>query len=183
MERASGARATTTAGGTILLGGAALTLYGVTSGQAAHSLGGLAGTLVGLTAIILSVIHGWVTDTRSERIILAAVQREAQAERSRYIAAQAALENEQARLNRDAAAERARARAGLAAEREAMKIAFEEERAKLVCETFEAAVQMVRHGQLDDQPVKSEVVIQFPTQQPERSGEHSRSRERGVVGP
>lgn len=171
---------TTTA---VTLGGFALTLYGLGRDQLTYSLTGVAITMVALAAIILTVIHHWVTDTRTERACLAAAQREAQAERTRYIAAQAASENEQVRRLRDLDAERARLAARARAEREALLAAFEEQRATLISETMQATFQMFHEGRFNPATDSGATVIQLPRQQPDDAPQRERARGRGVAGP
>ncbi|MFC9847741.1 hypothetical protein ACFWFF_01325 [Streptomyces sp. NPDC060223] len=181
MDLTAGTKATAVSAVAVMAGGISVILYGIVRNDLARSLGGACLTMTALTLIAMVAIRRWTTDTGDERRILAASTREAQAERSRYVAAQAALENEQARLNRDMAAERARVAATLVAERRKMEAAFEEKRAQLATEAFTTGVQMERAGMLS--PKKSEPgnLIQFPQQ--ERAAERERSREHGVVGP
>jgi hypothetical protein len=151
----------------------------------AGSIGGACLVMVGLTLIILVCVRRWIVNTREAERLLAAAQRQAQEERTQYIAAKAALENEHGRLNRDMAAERARIRATLVAERAKMRAEFEEERATLASEAFRTGVEMERAGMLkpDRQPAGN--LIKFPKQvpQPDPAPARERSREHGVVGP
>lgn len=163
--------------------GLAVTLHGAIRDQPAHSVSGVCITMIALTGLILIALRKWTTDTRTERTILAAAQREAQAERARYFAAQAALENEQGRLNRDMAAERAGLNARLRAERERLHEEFEEQRATLVSETMEATFLLMRDGKFDPEASPPGNLIQFPHQQPQQQPQRARSREHGVVGP
>jgi hypothetical protein len=165
-----------------MLGGIPVLLYGIWLDDTARSLGGACLVMASLILISLVLIHRWITDTTDERRILAAAQRQAAEERTRYIASQAALENEQARLNRDMAAERHRIAAQLIAERDALLVEFEERRAALVAETMEATVMMIRGGKFapEEAPPRNNL-IQFPKDLPAQ--EPSRQREHGVVGP
>src|SRR6266568_59604 len=146
MDLTSGTRNTAAVGAAAMLGGTAATLHGIIRNMPSHSIGGGFLALTGLTVIALALIHQWVTDTADERRILAATQREAQARKDTYLAAQAALENEQGRLNRDMAAERAGLTVRLKAEREAMAAEFEERRAELISESMEALGLMMHNG-------------------------------------
>lgn len=181
MELTGSTRTTATASA-VVLGGLTLTLYGAWRDQLTHSLAGVVLSMVALTAIILVVIRRWVTNTSTERMVLAAAQRETQAERTRYIAAQAALENEQVRLRRDLDAERAALAAAAKVERAALAAEFEERRAALVSEAMEATFRMIRDGKFAPAP-KSGTVIRFPHQEQATAPQHERSRERGGVGP
>ncbi|WP_159056578.1 hypothetical protein [Streptomyces yokosukanensis] len=139
--------------------------------------------MTALTLLALTLIRYWIVNTREERRILAAAQREAQAERTRYIAAQAALECEQGRLNRDMTMARQSMAGDLLAEREAMRDHFEEKRAELISETMEATFRMFRDGKFapDTSPVTGQL-IRFPRQE-QAAVQHGRSREHGIVGP
>ncbi|NED73316.1 hypothetical protein G3I51_13385 [Streptomyces sp. SID9944] len=139
--------------------------------------------MIALTGIILTVVHKWVTDTSTERTALGAAQRETQAERTRYIAAQAALENEQARLHRDLAAERAALSESIKAERTALAAEFEERRASLIAETMEATVLMIRDGKFAPDTLPTGQLIRFPRQgAPAVESHRERSREHGIAG-
>ncbi|MGW3144902.1 hypothetical protein ACWDG1_09510 [Streptomyces sp. NPDC001177] len=187
MDLTGGTRATATAAVTLLLGGLALTLHGVWRDQATHSLAGLVTCMIALTVIILTVIHKWVTDTSTVRTILAATQREAQAKHDRYLTALAMLENEQARLYRDLASERAANNALLKTERAAMEEEFELARAKVAGEAMEILASWIVDGKVQppEHPVGN--LIRFPDQtpQPLPHPEHRRERPRnhGVVRP
>lgn len=181
MDLTSGTRATTAAGATVMLGGLTATLHGILRNNQAHSVGGGALAMFGLAAIALILIHQWVTNTTDERRILAAALREAQSRKDTYLAAKAGLENEQGRLNRDVAAERASLAARLKAERDTMTAEFEEQRATLIAETMEATVLMIHDGKFTPAQSTTGRLIPFPDQQPVH--QRARSRERGVVGP
>lgn len=167
----------------MLAGGTLLIFHGMIRHDLPRSLGGACLAMTALTLIALGAIRRWVTDTSDERRILAATQREAQGRKDTYLAAQANLENEQSRLSRDMAAERANLAARLKAERQAMTEEFEERRAALIAETMEATVRMIQGGKMAPAQARTGNLIQFPEQHPARAGERERSREHGVVGP
>lgn len=162
-----------------MAGGLALVIHGTAHREPAHTLGGTCITLTAVAVFALTLIRRWIVDTRDERRILAAAQREAIAEQSRYIAGQAALENEQGRLEQDMAAERAALAARLKAEREALAAEFAERRDSLIAETMEATVLMMKEGKLAPGQQATANLIPFPKQEPQRA----RTREHGVVGP
>jgi len=166
-----------------MAGGLLVVLHGTLRSNLAHTVGGTCLTLVALTGIALILIRRWIVDTSEERRILAASQREAQNQKTTYIAAQATLEVEQGRLTRDRALQVRADAARLTAEREAMVAEFEEKRAALVSETMEATVRMIRGGKLTPPAAAESKVIQFPHQHPQHQPERARSREHGVVGP
>lgn len=184
MERTSGEIKTTAAAAALVVAaGLAAILYGLVYDDLPRSIAGLGLTIVGLTVIVLIVIRRWVTDTRAERQLLAAAQREAHNQKSVYVAAQAALENEQGRLNRDMAAERLALSARLKSERDALARDFAEQRATVIAETMEATFHMFRGGKFAPTQTVTGNLIEFPRQHPERQEERARSREHGVVGP
>lgn len=181
----TGTRTTAATAGVALIGGLTVSLHSAVHHNIPEAIGGLGITLAALTTIVLTLIHRWVTDTRDERRILAALQREAQGQKSTYIAAKAALENEQGRLAQDVAAEHAALNARLKAERAALEREFEEQRATLIAETMEATFLMVRDGKFDPGTARDATLIEFPRQHPqqERQAERQRSREQGAVRP
>lgn len=179
MDLTGGTRATATAAGTILLGGLSLTLYGTIRDDFAHALGGTCLTITALTVIALVIIHRWIIDTSNERRILAEAQAKAQDECARYVALQAALENEQGRLRQDVNAELAAINERLEVERRKMDADFEERRNDLISQTMEVTVRMFHNGKFAPEAASRGSVIPFPQQEPQRQ----RAREHGVVGP
>jgi hypothetical protein len=148
----------------------------------ARSLGGACLLLTTLILVSLALVHRWITDTSEQRRALAEKESQADAERSRYFALEAALEGEHARLSRDLAGERAALAAQLDAERRALEAVFEERCAALICETTEAVVQMIHDGKLAPTTPAHHKVIQLRDHQ-QRRPERERTREHGVVGP
>lgn len=128
--------------------------------------------MIALTAIILAVLHRWITDTRLERQVLAAAQRQAQTERATYIAAKAALENEQTRLYRDLAADRAADTQRLAVERQAMQDEFDDARAQLVTEAMATVASWIIDGKVRPPERLAGNLIQFPRQEQQRERAH-----------
>ncbi|WP_327671905.1 MULTISPECIES: hypothetical protein [unclassified Streptomyces] len=186
---ASRKTAVVTAAGT-LLAGLAATLYGALRHQISVSFGGGSLVVTALTLLSLILVRHWINDTRTERAALAAAQREAEAERSRYFAAQAALENEQGRLHRDLLAERAGIAATLSAGEAKLRSELEEERAQLTSEAFRTGVEMERAGMLRKPEQRRNNLIRFPERLPEQQHaapeperEHSRGIGHGSVGP
>ncbi|MFI2761327.1 hypothetical protein ACH5A3_21035 [Streptomyces echinatus] len=167
----------------LLTSGFAAIIRSSSNDNVAGSIGGACLVMVALTITICVLVRHWIVNTNTERAILAAAQREAQAERARYFAAQAALENEQGRLNRDMAAERARIARSLIAQEAKLRTKFEEERAELAAEAFRTGAEMERAGMLKPGAEKARgVLIRFP-RHPEHAAETERSREHGNVGP
>jgi hypothetical protein len=162
-----------------MLAGTTITLHAVARHDPAQALGGLLLAGLALTLIALFFIHHWFTNTSQERRELAERTRAAEDERNRYVSLKAALENEQGRLARDIAAERAGLTVRLAAEREALRSEFEERRASLIAETMEATVRMFRNGMFAPQTAVKGNLIPFPQQQPDRE----RERGHNVVAP
>jgi hypothetical protein len=189
MDLTSGSRATNVAAAVAMLGGLPALLYGILHNDTARSIGGACLIMTALILTALVAIRSWIVDTSDERRVLAAAQRQASEERTRYIAAQAALENEQARLNRDMAGERQRIAAQLIAEREAMRDEFDDQKAALIAETMETTVRMFRGGKFapEEETPQRGNLIQFPKELPTQahpaSPERERSRGHEVVGP
>lgn len=184
MDITGGTRATICVTAALGLAGLAITSRGILRDNLPSTVGG--SCLIFSTVVVgaLLLIRKWVSDTTLIRTALTATQREAERERSRYVAAQAALENEQGRLNQDMAEERRRIAASLIAEREAMRTEFEERRATLISETMEATFLMIQNGKFASDTTASGRLIQFPKQsQPQPATDRMRSREHGVVGP
>lgn len=180
MDLTSGMRSTAVAA--VMLAGLGLTLHGVWYDQATHSLAGVVCSMIALTATILTVLHRWITDTRTERLALAAAQREAQAERARCFAERAAMESEQGRLYRDLAAERAALAERLAAERAALEEEFEQRRTDLVRDAMATLASWTVNGKVRPPERKAGNLIRFPQQQTPES-QPERSREHGHAGP
>lgn len=162
-------------------GGLVVVLHGTLRNNLTHTVGGTCLTLTALTAIALILIRRWIVDTSHERQCLAASQREAQNQKSAYIAAQAALEVEQGRLTRDRAIQLRADAALLKTERAAMAADFEEKRGALISETMEVTWRLYQSGKMGAPSPTESRIIQFPRQHPEP--ERARSREHGVVGP
>lgn len=184
MSLTSGKQKTAAAGAvTASLVGTALIANGLHHQLPAHALAGVAACMVGLTLVILITVRRWITATGAERARLAADQAAAQEEKATYLAAKAALENEQQRLHRDLTAERVALAKRVKVEREAMRREFEENRAQLVSETMEATFRMIHEGKFAPEERKRSTVIAFPRQHPEAEQERTRERGHGVVGP
>lgn len=162
---------------TVMFGGMALAFNGIVHNEVPRSLGGVGAVMIALTAAVLLVIHKWVSDTRAERALLAAAQREAQEEKACCVAAQSALESERTRMRRDLEAERVTLLERSRVEREALETEFENIRGALICETMEATVRMCHDGKFAPNTRRGGTLIPFPQQ------EQQRSREHGVVGP
>lgn len=186
MKLSGRAQVTAGVGTAVLLGGLTVMTYGIYRDDLARSLGGACLATAALTLLALAAIRRWIIDTSEERRILAAAQREAVAERARYQAAQAALENEQGRLYRDLAADRAALNAQVAAEREAMKEEFERARGEISADAMDNMMSWITGGKLRPPERPKDNLIRFPGQnqgQAEPQASRERSREHGVVGP
>ncbi len=163
----------------VLIAGFFLIAYSARFDETAGTVAGACLVFCALTLVTLVRIKEWVTNTSQERRTLADATRAADEVRNRYIAAQAAMEIEQARRSRDMAAERAHLEARLATERAKMRREFEEERATNAAEAFRTGVEMERAGMLGPDTPQLGNLIQFPkdlpAQQRERSREHGAS--------
>lgn len=183
MDVTAGTRATAVSAALIMTGGIAVVLYGIIRADIARALGGACLTMTALTLIALVSIRRWTTNTQVERQRLADATRDAEIERTRYVAGQAALEMERERVLRDAASEREQVAARLRNDQATMRNQFEDERATLQCESFEAGASMALRG-LFDRPAPSAhgKVVSFPfPSQPAR--ERDEIGDRGVSQP
>lgn len=197
MKLGGGAQLTAAAGTALLIGGVSVVAYGIYRDDLTRSTGGAFLAIAALTLLALVAIRRWIVDTRDERRILAASQREAVGERARYQAAQAALENEQGRLYRDLAADRAALNAQIAAERdalhakvaaerEAMEAEFERARGEISADAMDNMMSWITGGKLRPPERPKDNLIRFPGQaqdQAEPQASRERSREHGSVGP
>lgn len=149
--------------------GMAVVLYGVARNDLARSLGGACLTMTALTLIALVSIRRWTTNTDAERRRLADATREAETEKTRGIAAQAAMEVERNRLLRDAASQRAQLEALLKAERKAMHDQLEADRTEIGIDALKEAFRLIHEGLCDPPKQQSQgTVIDFPEQSSER---------------
>ncbi|MEV0114622.1 hypothetical protein AB0H77_15420 [Streptomyces sp. NPDC050844] len=147
-----------------------LIIHGVAHKEPTGTLAGACLGMMVCAGVGFVSIRRWTTDTRVERARLADAVRDAESERTRYIAAQAAMEMERQRVARDAAADHARTAAILTAERAAMADQFEEQRAQLVSETLEVAFKLARSNTGEETHEHERArVINFPQQQAERA--------------
>ncbi|MFF5842181.1 hypothetical protein ACFY74_12010 [Streptomyces massasporeus] len=188
MDLASGSRATNAAAAVAMLGGLPALLYGILHDDTARSVGGACLIMTALILTSLVAIRRWIVDTSDERRALADEQRRASEAHHRYVASQAALENEQARLTRDMAIERQRIAAQLIAEREAMRDEFDNHKATLIAETMEATFLMIKGGKFapEETPQKGNLIRfpkDFPAQGHPASPERERSRGHEVGHP
>ena len=180
-ELTAGTRTTALAATVFITLGVLLAAYGAITGDLKRTLGGTCLTMPAVTLLALTAVRRWTTDTSAERGRLSEAQRAAEAERMRYVAAQAALLVEHQRLQRDTASDRAQITARLESERAAMREAFEEQRAALVCQTMEATVKMLHDGEFSGEPEAHGKVMQFPIQEarPRRESARDHGATRG----
>ncbi|MFH9215417.1 hypothetical protein [Streptomyces globisporus] len=163
MKPNPGSRTSAVGAALITSAGLAIVVYGIITENLERTVGGAIFTMTALTLIALVLIRRWVTNTSTERQRLGDAVREADAERMRYLAAQAASEVERARIRRDAAAELQQLTVRLAAERAALSEQFEEQRLALICSTMETTVKLYRAGHFDPSaPTPHGQVISLP---------------------
>lgn len=135
-----------------LAAGLGIAVYGTLNDDLPRTVAGSCLLTIALLLSALLSIRRWIIDAQSERHALARAIRDADDERTRYVAAQAALEMERQRVLRDAAIEREQGLARVKAAQEAMREKFEEERSQLICESLETAVKLVEGGLLEGRP-------------------------------
>nr|WSZ97322.1 hypothetical protein OH820_18120 [Streptomyces sp. NBC_00857] len=136
--------------------------------------------MTALTLVALVSIRRWTTDTHAERVRLADATREAETEKSRYIAGQAAMEVERDRMRRDAASGREQLEIQLATARQALADQLEEDRAKISCDALEAALIMLP-GLLSEGRPEHGTVIGFPAQPARHQRAQEPKRDRGAT--
>ncbi|MEV8477838.1 hypothetical protein [Streptomyces sp. NPDC051173] len=160
----SGERTTATAATTVLAIGITVVLVGVLTSDPARAAGGACLTITALTLIALRLIRTWITDTAAERSRIQDAIRAADIERMRYLAAQSALGVERDRMRRDAEEATRHSSKQIKAEHARLREQFEEERAALISETFEAAFSMLTTGRLMDSLAHTHgrAIIPFP---------------------
>lgn len=147
-----------------LTAGCATVATGIITRHPSLAVGGSCLAMMALSAVILIAVRSWVTDVTAERRQLQDAAHGHDDERTRYIAAQAALQQERTRVRSDLANWQASVRRQMEREREATRKDFEEKRAALIAETFEAAIRMARDEGLLDQPApgRDSTVVRFP---------------------
>lgn len=183
MSLTGSQRTTIAAGVTLLAGGLAMGIHSVLRADTPRALLATTVALIGLTVVRLVCARAWITDTRDERREAATARKEADEQKMKFFALEAALESEATRMHRDLIAEQARNAAMLAAERSAMQAEFEARRLEEAQDAFLTGVEMERSGALKpDTPVPANL-IQFPKPAPAVEQERERSREHGFVGP
>lgn len=188
MDFTVGTRTTAAASAAALIGGVAITIHGIFSGDMPRSLGGTCLATPAAIVIVLVVLRRWIQDTSSERQRLADAEREAveaerraENERSRFFALEAAATMEQNRYRQDMAAERAAMDVRLKSERDAMQTEFEAARGELGAQAMDIAMSWIRGGKFNPTQERTGNLIHFPHQQaqPEQEATPQRERSRG----
>lgn len=154
-------------------GGAAL--HGAYTDFNPHTISGMMLLLAASTFLILSRVRAWIGDNRAERERLRDEGDKLADQRTRYFAAQAALECERDRIRADLRASQIAAEQTLADERDAMQQEFDDKRAELTRSTFQTAVEMVQDGLLEPGETTGARVIPLPA-----PSEHRRAERRPV---
>nr|WSS66787.1 hypothetical protein OG284_36815 [Streptomyces sp. NBC_01177] len=180
MDQTAGSRAAAAGAALVTSAGLSTVVFGIITENLERTVGGAIFTMTALTLIALVLIRRWITRADTERSRLGDAVRDADTERMRYLAAQAALEVERGRLRRDIAGEHKRLTATLEAERTAMRAHFEEQRAHVICETIEATVGLVRDGLLNPTTHQYGQIIGFPSPAHHRAAEEP-ARGRGAT--
>ncbi|MFD7016029.1 hypothetical protein [Streptomyces sp. NPDC059928] len=173
-------RSATIAAITSVITGLSIAVYGTLNDDLPRTVAGSSLLTIALLLSALLSIRSWIIDAQSERHALARAIRDADDERTRYVAAQAALEMERQRVLRDAAMEREQSLARVKAAQAAMREKFEEERARLICEALETAVKLVEGGLLEDrsEAVGHAKVIAMPSATRQREAQPEGVRDR-----
>ena len=138
---------------------AGIVAYGIADMNIPASVGG---GLVGLAAaamMALAKIRAWAIDTSAERRQLTEAIQQAADERTKYIAAQGAQEEEHRRRLRDLEADRARVQHQLTAARVALDERFEAQRERLIIDSMETGIRLHLAGLLTAPPATPEAKI------------------------
>lgn len=180
MDQTAGSRAAAAGAALIPSAGLSTVVYGIVTENLERTVGGAIFTMTALTLIALVLIRRWITNAATERQRHDDAVRAADTERMRYVAAQAALEVERGRYRRDIASEHQRMTATLEAKRAALCERFEEERNKLICDTVESTVELVRDGLLNPTTHQYGQIIGFPSPAHQRAAEEP-TRGRGAT--
>lgn len=183
MSLTAGTKFATTIVTGILVAGFVVIFRSTAQDNVTGGIGGACLVMMSLVGLLLIFLRHWVTNTNEERRTLRTAQREAQAERVRYVALQAANESEHGRVLRDVAATRATVKATLETERRQMQAEFDGTRATELAKAFQTGVEMERSGALCRDKQQRGNLIRFPDQTAAPTGDHSRPREHGSVGP
>lgn len=149
---------------TLFAGGILTALTGMVADLPARAAGGSAVTVTALTMFALPCIRRWILEAGDMRAMALDQICEAQREKARALAAQAAVEVERDRMRRDAAYEAQRSVAAIAAEKQRLHEQFEADRTEIMLKAYEAGVRHTADGLLDapERP-SGRSVVPFPT--------------------
>ncbi|MBX7464873.1 hypothetical protein [Streptomyces sp. NPDC057910] len=135
-----------------LTAGLTIAVYGTLNDDLPRTVAGTCLLTIALLFSALLAIRRWIIDAQSERDALARAARDHNDEKLRYLAAQATIEMERQRIERDAAMERERGIVHIKAVKAAMEEQFEEQKAQLICQSLETAYDLYVRGLANDQP-------------------------------
>lgn len=173
-----GDRTIAAAAGGILITGLAITAHFSVNQAPARAIGGTTLVILGVTTLVMVALRQWIAQAGEERRHYLAASAAATEERMR-------LQQEREQLRIEAAAARTLAEQDLAARRDALRIHFENRRAALITESFEAGARMALDGHLDTPPPGARSsVIPFPEPAPPHAqAARTQVRERGGAHP
>lgn len=164
----------------LFTGGILTAITGMLVGQPARAAGGSAVTVTALMMFALPCIRRWILEAGDLRGVALEQISEAQKEKARALAAQAALEVERNRMRRDAAYQTQRSEAAITAEKQRLQSQFDEDRTEIMCKAYEAGVRHTLDGLLDaPAPARGRSVVPFPSP----ASRSERLPERGVSHP
>ncbi|MFB6809468.1 hypothetical protein [Streptomyces sp. NPDC056387] len=148
---------------------AGIVAYGIADTSVPASVGGGLVGLAAATMMALAKMRAWAVDTSAERRKLDEAIQQATDERTRYIAAQSAQEEEHRRRLRDLEADRARVQHQLTAAKAALDEQFEARREKLIVSSMETAIRLHLAGLLDaPAETPDATILHLPGKQPVR---------------
>ncbi|MEW1638590.1 hypothetical protein AB0469_31600 [Streptomyces sp. NPDC093801] len=161
-DAATRARVSALAAGFALVLAVGVVAYGIFANDLARSVGGGVTAFTAALLLSLAKMRSWTTDARAERARLAKSVQAADDQRTRYVAAQGALMEEERRIIRDLEAERVALRAQADVERARLLQELEDERAQIKIDAYLTGVDHGRRGILNETPVQPGRVVQFP---------------------
>ncbi|MER5559638.1 hypothetical protein ABT071_13635 [Streptomyces sp. NPDC002506] len=165
-----------------LVTGLGIAVYGTLNDDLPRTLAGSCLLMIALLLSALLSIRKWIIEAQSERDALARARRDADDERLRYLAAQAAVEMERQRIERDAAMEREQGIVHIKAVKAAMEEQFEEQKAQLICQSLETAYDLYVRGLANShqEPAGHAKVIAMPAPTRQREGQPDQVRDGGA---
>lgn len=146
--------------------GAGIVTYGITANDLARVVGGGFVLLPAASLFTLAKVRAWTASGQGEKRRLERATRDAEDERTRYVAAQGAQMEEHWRRLRDLEAEKAALRAQLEAERARLHEEMQDFRDQLISDAMGATILMDLQRLLEPKPQTAAATVTnlFPAQ-------------------